>query len=205
MKIPLGDVLVLLLYLLPGFLAVQLYRAHYPAKPQSQFEVAVWSILHSFIVHLGLAGVGWVAHELGYGDLDIPSLKTDSEIQPKTISVLLGGGTVWGGVLIASYWVRVKVSFFPTPDPQAIWHVVVDNAPKKDLWMLARTKQDVLYLGWVKEYSFDPSAEDHEFLLRPAYLVDNNLHVQRDLTLGGVYLNTRDIESLEMIPGKPKK
>ena len=70
--------------------------------------------------------------------------------------------------------------------------------------MLVRTRQGIFYLGWVREYSFDPGAEDHEFLLRPAYLVDNALQVQRDLTQGGVYLNTRDIESLEMIPGKPK-
>ena len=141
---------------------------------------------------------------LGCKALDILSPDVGSKIRPMTIAVLLGGGAIWGGILIAWHRLRIEFDFFPIPDPQAIWHVVVDNAPKEDLWVLARTKQDVLYLGWVKEYSFDPAAEDHEFLLRPAYLVDNNLHVQRDLEAGGVYLNTRDIESLEMIPGKPK-
>ena len=70
--------------------------------------------------------------------------------------------------------------------------------------MIARTKQGVLYLGWMKKYSFDPAVEDHDFLLRPAYLVDDDLNVKRDLSVGGVYLNTRDIESLEMIPGNPR-
>ena len=69
--------------------------------------------------------------------------------------------------------------------------------------MIVRTKQGTLYLGWVKKYSFDPTVEDHDFLLRPAYLVDEDLNVKRDLKVGGVYLNTRDIESIEMIPGDP--
>ena len=202
MKIPLGDTLVLLLYLLPGFLAMQIYRVRYPAKPLSRFEAIGWSILHSFLILLGLSTA---AYMLGCKDPDILNPDSGSEIQPMMIAVLLGGGAIWGGILIAGHWLRIKLDFFPTPDPQAIWHVVVDNAPKDDLWVLARTKQDVLYLGWVKEYSFDPAAEDHEFLLRPAYLVDNDLHIRRDLTQGGVYLNTRNIESLEMIPGKPKK
>lgn len=70
--------------------------------------------------------------------------------------------------------------------------------------MLVRTKQGALYLGWLEQYSFDPSADDHEFVLCPAYLVDDDLNVKRDLKQGGVYLNTRDVESLEMIPGNQK-
>ena len=64
--------------------------------------------------------------------------------------------------------------------------------------MLACTKQGIRYFGWLERHSFDPAAENHDFLLRPAYLVDNDLYVQRDLEAGGVYLNTRDIESLEI-------
>ena len=107
-----------------------------------------------------------------------------------------------GGVLIAQHRLRIFIPFLPNPDPQAIWPVVA-TAPKEELWMIARTQQGVLYLGWVKKYSFDPAGENHDFLLRPAYLVDDDLNVKRDLSVGGVYLNTRDIESLEMIPGNP--
>ena len=145
MKIPLGDTLVLLLYLLPGFLAMQIYRARYPAKPLSRFEAAGWSILHSFIILLGLATAAY--YMPGCKALDILNLDTGSKIRPVTIVVLLSGGAIWGGILIAWHRLRLQLAFFPTPDPQAIWHVVVDNAPKEDLWVLARTRQGVLYLG----------------------------------------------------------
>lgn len=200
MKFPFGDVVVLLLYLLPGFLAMQLYRARYPSKRLSQFEAIVWSILHSLFIHFGLRGVTYF---LGCEDLVSLDPKAHSEIPTMTIGVLILGGVVWGGVLIVQYQFRVLVPFLQSPDPQAIWPVVA-AAPKEELWTVARTKQGTLYLGWVKKYSFDPAVEDHDFLLCPAYLVDDDLNVKRDLSVGGVYLNTRDIESLEMVPGNPR-
>ena len=199
MKLPFGDAFVLLLFLLPGFLAMQIYRARYPAKRLSQFEVIVWSVLHSFVVHLGIAGFALV---LGRSDLDLLNHGTNSSIHPSTIAVLLGGGIVWGAVLVAFHWVRVKLPFLPSPDSLAIWPLAAGGSAEDELWVVARTKQGAVYLGWVEKYSFDPTAEDHDFLLRPAYLVDPDLNVERDLTKGGVYLNTRDVDSLEMIPGR---
>lgn len=68
--------------------------------------------------------------------------------------------------------------------------------------MLVRAKQGACYLGRAERYSFDPAAEDHELLLRPASPVDDKLNVLRALEKGGVYMNTRNVESLEMISGR---
>lgn len=201
-NVPFGEAIGLLLYLVPGFLARQIYRARYPAKRLSQFEGVVWSIIHSLIILLGLAGIAWVFDS---DNLSILKSSQNPLIQPKTILVLLIGGFAWGGILIGYHRLLTIISFVPSPEPQAIWPIIADHAPKKELWMLVRTKQRTLYLGWLEQYSFDPSADDHEFVLCPAYLVDEDLNVKRDLKQGGVYLNTRDIESLEMIPGNQKE
>lgn len=177
---------------------MQIYRTRFPAKRLSQFEVIVWSVLHSFVVHLGIAGAAVL---LGRSDLDLLNQAKNSSIHPSTIAVLLGGGIGWGAVLVAFHWFRIKLPFLPSPDSLAIWPLAAGGSAEDELWVIARTKQGSLYLGWVEKYSFDPTAEDHEFLLRPAYVVDTDLNVERDLAEGGVYLNTRDVESLEMIPG----
>lgn len=200
-NVPFGEAIGLFLYLVPGFLARQICRARYPAKRLSQFENVVWSIIHSLFILLGLTGIARLCDS---DNLDILTLSQNSLIQPKTILILLIGGFVWGGMLIGCHRLLTIISFLPSPDPQAIWPVIADRAPKKELWMLVRTKQDALYLGWLEQYSFDPSADDHEFVLCPAYLVDGDLNVKRGLKQGGVYLNTRDVESLEMIPGNQK-
>ena len=198
MGIPFNDAIGLLLYLTPGFLAMQLYRVSYPAKRMSQFEHVASSIVHSFIVLLGLAGIAWIFDNSA---LNIFNLNRYAPIQPKTILVLLAGGIVWSLFLIGFHWSRKFIPFLPDPDPQAIWPVISTHAPDDELWALVRTKQGIHYFGWLDKYSFDPAADNHEFVLRPAYLLDADLAVRRDLKQGGVYLNTRDIESFEMIPG----
>ena len=198
MNIPFNEAIGLLLYLTPGFLAMQLYRVSYPAKRISQFENVAWSIVHSFFVLLGLAFTAWM---LDNNELNLFNLNGQAQIQPKTILVLLVGGIVWSVFLIGFHWVRTFIPFLPDPDPQAIWPVVASSSPDNELWALVRTKQGIHYFGWLDKYSFDPAAESHEFVLRPAYLLDASLTVKRDLKQGGVYLNTRDIESFEMIPG----
>ena len=187
-----------MLYLTPGFLAMQLYRVSYPAKRTSQFESIAWSIVHSFIVLLGLAGAAWIFDN---NDLNLFNLDSYAPIQPKTISVLLIGGLVWYLILVGIYRSRKFIPLLPDPGSQAIWPIVANRAPDDELWALVRTKQGLQYFGWLDKYSFDPAAENHEFVLRPAYLLDADLAVKRDLKQGGVYLNTRDIESFEMIPG----
>lgn len=199
MSFPFNEAISLLLYLAPGFLAMQLYRVHYPAKRMSQFEGVAWSIIHSFIVLLGLAGTSWL---FDHKDLYLFNLtRDDAPIQPKTILILLVGGLVWYFFLIGLYRLRRLIPFMPDPDSQVIWPVVANYAADNELWTLVRTKQGIHYFGWLDNYSFDPAAEHHEIVLRPAYLLNADLAVRRDLKQGGVYLNTRDIESLEMIPG----
>lgn len=199
MKFPTIDAVVLLLFLVPGFLAIQLYRAKYPAKRITQLEIVIWSILHSFVIHWLLSGAAVLFES---EELDMLRHSSDSVIDPGTIAVLLAGGLVWGLALILFHWCRVRVPFLPNPDPQALWPVAAEGIEGQQLWALVRTKQDYLYMGWIQQYSFDPTAEDHEVLLRPAYFVNEKLEVQRDLGTGGVYLNTRDVESVELIPGR---
>lgn len=49
MSFPFNEAISLLFYPAHGFLAMQLYRVHYPAKRMSQFESVAWSIIHSFV------------------------------------------------------------------------------------------------------------------------------------------------------------
>ena len=85
MGIPFNEAIGLLLYLAPGFLAMQLYRISYPAKRISQFENVAWSIVHSFIILLGIAATSWFIDNNDYNLFD---LTRDASIQPKTILVL---------------------------------------------------------------------------------------------------------------------
>ena len=149
-NVPFGEAIGLLLYLVPGFLARQLFRAHYPASVCLSLRASSGASFHSLIILLGLTGIAWV---FDCDDLDILKPSQNSLIQSKTILILLIGGFVWGGILIGYHRFLTIISFLPSPEPQAIWPVIATRAPKKELWMLVRTKQGALYLGWLEQYS----------------------------------------------------
>lgn len=198
MEVPFKDVFVLLLYLLPGFLSLQLYRAKYPAKKLSDIEIIIWSIVHTFFIHVVLAGLSIV--------LSTPWLnflgKASKEVGPGEVFALLAAGLLWGFLLIFWHWSRRKLPILGEPDPLNIWFKIVVLAAREEKWALVRVKQGPIYLGWIKDFSFDPAQENQDFYLSPAHLVDDSLRSLRSLEQGGVYLNTRDVISVELVPGR---
>ena len=198
MEVPFKDVFVLLLYLLPGFLSLQLYRAKYPAKKLSDIEIIIWSIVHTFSIHVLLAGLSILISRPWLNFL----VKKSSEIEPAEVFTLMAAGFLWGFLLIFWHWSRRKLPIFGEPDPMNIWFKIADLAAREEKWAVVRVKDGPMYLGWLKEFSYDPAQENQDFYLSPAHLVDDNLTSLRNLEEGGVYLNTRDVISIEFLPGR---
>jgi len=198
MEVPFKDVFVLLLYLLPGFLSLQLYRAKYPAKKLSDIEIIIWSTFHTFSIHLILIGLGVLISKPWLNFL----AKKSAEVGSAGVFTLLAAGFLWGQVLIFWHWSRRKLLIFGEPDPLNIWFKIAVLAAREEKWALVRVRQGPIYLGWIKEFSYDPSQENQDFYLSPAHVVDRELRSLRNLEDGGVYLNTRDVLSIELLPGK---
>jgi len=192
------DILSVLLYLLPGFLARELYRAKYPAKKVSDFEMITWSVLHSFVIHLLLAAASHVPYFPDLRFRTYPSGFPDDQ----SIAFLLLAGVAWGGILRGRYWLWAQLPFLPTPDSLTIWPQVAVGCPREELWAFVRLRNGPNYLGWIDRFSFDPSQADQDFYLSPAFIVSDDLTTQTRPNTVGVYLNTRDIQAIEFLPGR---
>ncbi len=72
-------------------------------------------------------------------------------------------------------------------------------------WAVVFLSDGAIYCGWIKEYSFEPDAENHDFLLTKAKRVNNHLKLNYTVDGLGVYLNTRDVKRIEFVKGQRKK
>jgi len=110
---------------------------------------------------------------------------------------LLGGAVLIGfyraRFLVAAYWPRFEGI---APDPQPIWVKV--NRPSND-YAVVYLDDGSIYFGWIKDYTFDPDAEDNDFLLADAKRVDEQLTEKYAITGRGVYLNTRNVKRIEFL------
>jgi hypothetical protein len=185
-----------ILYVMPGFIALQLYRAEYPVKGLSEFLQVSWCLIYG----IALAGtVRWVDQRflkgsLHSGDGGLPWLRF--------IIALAVSGVLLGTLLISVRWSRFALAKKYArlsglePDPQSIWAKV--NQPSSE-YAVVYLDDGAIYLGWIKEYTFVPDAESNDFLLAGAKRVDEQLNSIYLVNGQGVYLNTRNVKRIEFV------
>jgi Family of unknown function (DUF6338) len=184
------------LYVMPGFIALQLYRAKYPVKGLTEFLQVSWCLIYG----IALAGtVRWVDHRFLRS-----SLYSDDGGLPwlRFIIALAVAGLLLGVLLISVRWTRFALARKYLglrglePDPQSIWVKV--NQPSSE-YAVVYLDDGSIYLGWIKEYAFVPEAESNDFLLAGAKRVDEQLNTIYLVNGQGVYLNTRNVKRIEFI------
>lgn len=196
---PVNNLIEFLLYIIPGFVALQQYRAVYPARQLSRLGEIAWSAIYGLIAVLF---VTWTDRLLFSN-----ALRSDTQgiTEPRFVLSLLVVGWLVGwcraGVDAARFKLVEKfpkLSFFQ-PDLKSIW--VRINQPN-DNWAVVFLTDGAIYLGWVSHYRSDPDQEDQDFLLSDARRVDETLNTKYIVDGQGVYINTKNINRIEFIKGQ---
>jgi len=181
---------------MPGFVALQLYRAKYPVKGLSEFLQVSWCLIFG----VGLVGVvRWFDRRFLGG-----ALHSDEAGLPwlRFIVALATTGILLGAVLITVRWARFEAAKtyrklrWLEPDPQSIWRKVNQQSIE---YAVVYLDDGSIYLGWIKEYTFVPDSENNDFLLADAKRVDDRLNTIYVVNGQGVYLNTRNVRRIEFV------
>lgn len=196
---PVEHVAEFILYAMPGFLALQIYRSVYPVKGLSEFLQTAWSLIYGVVLASFVRGLDarYLGQQLHSADSGFPRLAF--------IVGLVVAGVIWGSLLAGFNWMRLvlsgKVSLlrFVAPDVQSIWARV--NKTQATDWAVIFADDGAIYMGWIKEFTYDPDADDNDFLLSKAKRVDENLKVQYEVDGQGVYMNTRNVKRIEFVRG----
>jgi hypothetical protein len=118
---------------------------------------------------------------------------------------LLAAGVIWGLVLASFNWIRLVVSNkvqllqFIAPDVQSIWAKV--NGTETADWAVVFTDDGFIYMGWIKEFTYYPDADDNDFLLSRAKRLNEDGSLLYEVDGQGVYLNTRNVKRVEFVKG----
>ncbi len=210
---PVKDLIEFILYLAPGFIATELYIVKYPARDRSQFVQITWSIICGIII---LTFVKWIDQK--YFGFALDSAK---EGFPSFyfITALFVSGFLLGIIRIAWREIRFNLAVnydifkFIAPDPKSTWAKI--NETNDIYWAVVFLNDKSIYLGGISNYTYDPnnknansaSSLDHynenqDFLLSNARRVNERLKLIYSIDGKGVYLNTRNVNRIELIKGK---
>lgn len=196
---PVNSLIEFVVYVIPGFLAIEIYRAAYPVRERNEFYQIGWSILFGVII---VSFIKWI--DSSYLNYYLKSEQTDSPTLPFLISILCSG-LLLGIIRIYFHHFRIKLSLkyklFASfaPDYQSIW-AKINQSDNMD-WAVIYLDDGAIYLGWITAYTFNPDIDNQDFLLKNAKRVDDNLKEIYAVNGSGVYLNTRDVKRIEFIKG----
>jgi hypothetical protein len=196
---PVSDLIEFILYIAPGFIALELYCAAYPAKERNQFAQITWSMIFGILIFIFIR---WV-------DENFLSYFLNSKISGfptfRFILVLFIAGLLLGYLRIAFHYFLFKLSLlhdrlkFMAPDTQSIWAKINENSNKD--WAVVFVNDSSIYLGWISMYTYNPNVENQDFLLSKARRVDETLNTLYIIDGQGVYLNTKDVKRIEFVQG----
>lgn len=197
---PVQTFLEFILYIAPGFLALEVYHAVYAVRERGDFVQITSSVIYGVIIY---AVVKWFdqhyfAFALHSNRATFPNLRF-------TLA-LFGAAIIAGGLGVLFHWLRFKASGLDerltliAPDAQSVW-AKVNNHPSNRNYAVVFLDDGAIYNGYISWYTFDPNKEDQDFLLGDAVRVDENLTEKYIIDGIGVYLSTKNVKRIEFIRG----
>jgi len=196
---PTQSLVEFILYVLPGFLAIEIFRSAYPGKSKDNFSLIAWSIIFGVIIvsFTKWIDANYLNNYLKSNGTGFPSFKY--------VIALLFGGLLTGFLRIIIHFLRFKISLkydhFKkiAPSQLSIWAKI--NQPDNNDWAVVYLDDGSIYLGYISDYKFDPDSDDQDFLLKDAKRVDEDLKEKYVVNGLGVYLNTRNVKKIEFLKG----
>jgi hypothetical protein len=195
---PVEHIAEFIVYAMPGFVALQLYRNLYPIKGLTEFLRVAWSLIYGVCLASLVRGLDarYLDHSLHSADEGFPRFSF--------ILALVAAGVVWGFVLAGFTRLRLFLSDtypsldFISPDVQSIWASINQTQAG---WAVVFTDDGAIYLGWIGEFTYLPDAADNDFLLSDATRLNDDFTVSYEVDGQGVYLNTKNVKRIEFRKG----
>lgn len=196
--------LEIIIFLIPGFISIKIYRAKYPVKKRTNLEKIMWSITNGlFILFIvKLLDILFFKYKFKFSRLNLKNFLAEENIV--FIILLLSVGIIIGFIRILFHKLRFYLAnkfnslSNITPDPQKLWPVI--NKKSNEDWAVVFVDDGSTYLGWISDYTYNPDDDNHDFVLSDAKRVDEKLNEM--YKVNSVYFNTKDVKRIEFISGE---
>ncbi|MES0490322.1 MAG: DUF6338 family protein [Leptospirales bacterium] len=200
MKFP--DIIVAFFYLLPGFLFLEIYRRFFPARKDRDFA----RILYSFVASLFIVSTAYVLNHyfklniIGNSDYSIDFFGSNS-INYILSFYLYGSAILFGYVRVGFLKLRLYIAKkydldFLGTKPDVLWV----KLQKDNQWGIFILSDETRYLGYIKDYTYNPNFPDEvDLLIAEAECVDEKLKTKYRIPGKGVYIKLSNINRIEFL------
>lgn len=189
------DVVVLLTFLLPGFLAAWIFYGFTSHPKPSQFERVVQALIYTFLIQALVPVVRWTLEWLGEKTFVLRLWDQSSEaLSSFVLAVLIGAVLVYFTNKDSVHkWLRDKGFTSRTSHPSEWFYVF----SQKVTFVILHLNDGRRLYGWPKEWPVE-CGKGQFYIQLPSWIQTDG--TQLDLTqLDGVLINATDVKWVEFI------
>ena len=185
----------LLMILLPGFIAVEIYRKFFPAIKFRWLIYTGWVVINGVLIWSLLVSIEERIYNTSWGLLD----GTGSFLGILFLFIL---GVIAGLIRVVFRMTGFKLAKnlnvlrWLKPEKGSIWMNVNEKNGGNE-WVIVYLSDGSIYLGWVSQFANHPEQPNQEFVLQNARRLDEAHKQLYEIVGAGVYLNTRDVIRIE--------
>ena len=181
--------------LLPGFIAVEIYRKFFPAVKFRWLIYTGWVVINGVLIWSLLVSIEERIYNTSWGLLD----GTGSFLGILFLFIL---GVIAGLIRVVFRMTGFKLAKnlnvlrWLKPEKGSIWMNVNEKNGGNE-WVIVYLSDGSIYLGWVSQFANHPERTNQEFVLQNARRLDEAHKQLYEIVGAGVYLNTRDVIRIE--------
>lgn len=197
------NVIKLIYYVVPGFIALRVFRFFIPCRDTSDFRILVSSLIWSLLILTSLVGLQNILPKIL--DCKIQWNFASGERIYFLVSIPFGLFTAWifAGIFKSKWFSlfleKIGVNYTVAP---SVWGKVMEMSKGNEYWVKVTLRNGKMYLGYPRYCTSDPNDTEKELFLEHAYLIKDNDYVK--IEGKGVLLTKSELTSVEFIEGKPK-
>lgn len=188
---PFSNVILIIMFVVPGFIANRIYGSYYAGIKDSDFGRIVSSIIYSIICLLITTGLFALCGGKFSFDTDGKSITLTQ------IVVLIAVSYLYGFALIGIE--KFKRKYFPGQiKEQSTWAHI--NSVHKNSWVVVHLKNGDKFLGWIRYWKFDPNSPcEFDLFISDVDKVDEKLTVEYHLNGPGLYVISTEVSHIEYL------
>lgn len=198
-----NNLLEFLLYILPGFIAREIFTKKYPIKRKSDFENITWSLFYGIIIFFSCKYI----YKRGFLIDFFENLLGINLLCYKTI-LLLFAGIGFGYLLI--FFISLKKMFYEYLNNKhnkklnyrnfhSVWEKIIHV--HKNSWVVVVLKDGSKFFGYISDYQYDPNNQYQDLFIKEAKKVElddkNQYQIEYTIKGNGLYLRTDEISHIE--------
>jgi predicted ribosomally synthesized peptide with SipW-like signal peptide len=188
------DFVVLLTYLLPGFLAAWVFYGLTSHPKPSQFERVVQALVFTFIIQILISPCRWALEQVGQV---LPIRPWDNVAEGLTSLIL---AIVFGTTLAyftntdsAHKWLR-KIGFTTRTSHPSEWYCVLSE---KVVFVILHLCDGRRLYGWPKEWPIEPD-KGQFYIMLPSWIQDDGRQIELP-QLDGILMSVKDVRWVEFV------